>query len=228
MQQDAPQYRGSIYLDGYTYRISLRFHEGQRQKTVEIPHTHPQYELHSVFEGEILLEQEGLPPIVLQAGDCCLIPPLVYHLRRCGSDATKCCAVYIDCPKGAPFSTDGGGCVDLRCASAVMNCLHALEAELSERKIGSDSSIQCLLTLLLICMIRELNNQLCAIPLVSKGKRPLTIISPAITGRISKPGIWRSISASPPGSFPASCTSAMAAPSGSTCWRSGFTMPAGS
>ena len=40
-----------------------------------------------------------------------------------------------------------------------MNCLHALEAELSERKIGSDSSIQCLLTLLLICMIRELNNQ---------------------------------------------------------------------
>ena len=158
MLKDALQYQGSIYLDGYTYRLSLRFHEGQ-QKTVEVPHMHPQYELHAVFQGEVMLEQEGGHSTVLKAGDCCLVSPLVYHLRRCGSDTTKCCALYIDCPRGAPLCAVGEYDVNLICAPVVMQYLWTIEAELSQRKIGTESSVQCLLTLVLISMIRELNKK---------------------------------------------------------------------
>lgn len=120
---------------------------------------HPQYELHGVFQGEVRLEQEGLPSIVLRSGDCCLVSPLVYHLRRCGSEATKCCALYIDCPKGAPLCTAGESGINLVCASVVMQYLRGIEAEISGRNIGADSSVQCLLTLLLISLIREGNQQ---------------------------------------------------------------------
>ena len=158
MQQDTLQYRGSIYLDGYTYRLSLRLHEGQQQ-TGAVPHMHPQYELHGVFSGEAILEREGLPSTILKAGDCCLVSPLVYHLRRCGSDQTKCCALYIDCPKGAPLCAGEEGAVNLVSTPVVMQYLHRIEAEISGRNISADSSVQCLLTLLLISLIRELNQQ---------------------------------------------------------------------
>ena len=166
MQQDALQYRGSIYLDGYTYRLSLRFHEGQQQ-TIEVPHMHPQYELHVVFSGEVMLEQEGLPSTILRTGDCCLVSPLVYHLRRCGSDQTKCCALYIDSPKGAPLCAAKKNAVNLVCAAVMMEYLRGIEAEISGRNISADSSLQCLFTLLLISLIRELNKQ--------PPERPLTV-----------------------------------------------------
>ena len=77
MEQSAPQYQGNIYLEGYTYRLSLRLYEGQQKTSTAIPHSHPQYELHVVFAGEVVLEQEGLKPITLHSGDCCIVPPLV-------------------------------------------------------------------------------------------------------------------------------------------------------
>lgn len=157
VEQELLQYRGNIYLDGYTYRISLRFHEDQ-QATVELPHSHPQYELHAVFQGEVILEQEGFPPVRLQPGHCCLLSPLVYHQRNFGSDTTKCCALYIDAPKGAPLHMENRGYVDLACAPVLIPYLNTLERELADRRVGSDSSIQCLLTLLLIGIIRELTN----------------------------------------------------------------------
>jgi len=158
VELDLPHYRGSIYLDGYTYRISLRFQEGLQQTAVELPHSHPQYELHAVFQGEVILEQEGFSPVKLQSGNCCLISPLTYHLRKLGSNTTKCCALYIDTPKGAPLHMENHGCVDLACAPVLIQYLNMLERELADRQIGSDSSIQCLLTLLLITMVRELTN----------------------------------------------------------------------
>lgn len=158
MQQDLPQYRGSIYLDGCTYQLSLRIHEGQRHTSGQVPHNHPQYELHAVFSGEAVLEQEGFPPVVLQPGDCCVIPPHTYHLRRLKFEETRCCTLYIDSPKGAPFQVAGQSCIRLACAPLLTGYLNALEAELGVRQIGSEGSIQSLLTLLLVAMMRELSN----------------------------------------------------------------------
>lgn len=158
MAQDLSRYRSSIYLDGYTYRLSLRIHEGQRQTSGEVPHSHPQYELHAVFYGEATLEQEGFPPVIMKSGDCVLIPPHAYHLRRLGSDDTRCCTLYIDSPKGAPFHIDSQNGVTMMCAPLLMGYLNALEEEFTVRQIGSDGSIQSLLTLLLVAVVRELSN----------------------------------------------------------------------
>lgn len=158
MVQDLSQHRCSLYLDGYTYRLSLRIHEGQRQTAGEVPHSHPQYELHAVFSGEAVLEQEGFPPMLMQPGDCVLIPPHTYHLRRLGSDETRCCTLYIDSPKGVPFRVEDHHCVRMVCAPLLMAYLNALESEFTVRQLGSDGSIQSLLTLLLVAVIRELSN----------------------------------------------------------------------
>lgn len=156
MGQSAPQYQGNIYLDGFTYRLSLRLYEQQQKTAAAVPHSHPQYELHVVFNGEVILEQEGFMPIVLHPGDCCIVPPLVYHLRRVGSDATSCCTLYIDSPKGAPLHIRKHECVNLACAHSIMPYMNTLKDELKNRQLGTDSSIQCLLTLLLVGMIRDL------------------------------------------------------------------------
>lgn len=158
MVQDLSQHCCSIYLDGHTYRLSLRIHEGQRQTAGEVPHSHPQYELHAVFYGEAILEQEGFPPVIMKSGDCVLIPPHAYHLRRLGSDDTRCCTLYIDSPKGAPFHLNSQNGVTMMCAPLLMGYLNALEEEFTVRQIGSDGSIQSLLTLLLVAVVRELSN----------------------------------------------------------------------
>lgn len=158
MSQDLSRYRSSIYLDGYTYRLSLRIHEGQRQTSGEVPHSHPQYELHAVFSGEAILEQEGLPPIIMKPGDCVLIPPHAYHLRRLRSDDTRCCTLYIDSPKGALFHIDSQTGVSMVCAPLLMGYLNALEEEFSVWQPGSDGCIQSLLTLLLVAVVRELSH----------------------------------------------------------------------
>lgn len=158
MPQDLPQYRGSIYLDGYTYQISLRMHEGQRHISGEVPHSHSQYELHAVFSGKAVLEQEGFPPVCLETGDCAVMPPHTYHLRRLGSDDTRCCTMYIDIPKGVPYSAAEQVCIHLLCAPQINRLLNALEAEFTVRQLGSDGCVQSLLTLILVAVIRELSN----------------------------------------------------------------------
>jgi len=179
MEQTAPHYQGSIYLEGYTYRLSLRLYEGEPKTTVTVPHSHPQYELHAVFRGEVILEQEGLNPILLHPGDCCIVPPLVYHLRRVGSDATACCTLYIDSPKGAPLHMENHECVNLAWAPSIMPYMYTLKDELTNRRLCADSSIQCLLTLLLVAMIRNLTKQapngFSAVPMSTSQQREETI-----------------------------------------------------
>ena len=155
---DLPHYRCSVYLEGFTYRLSFRIHEGQRQTTAEVPHNHPQYELHAVFHGEITLEQEGVPPVSLRTGECCVVAPHVYHLRRLKTDDTQCCTLYIDGPKGAHLHGVHPGCTQLACTPVLMGYLQVLRQEIDSRQIGSDSSIRSLLTLLLITVIRELSS----------------------------------------------------------------------
>ena len=151
-----PQYRSSVYIDGYTYHLSLRFYKGEQDQQSQLPHSHAQYELHALFCGQAVFELEGKPVLMLEAGDCCVIPPKVYHLRRPGTGETRCCSLSIDCPKGAPLHSIDHDLRLLSCASGVICCLNALEREFSLRQIGTDSSIQSLFTLLLTMVLREL------------------------------------------------------------------------
>lgn len=156
MENNLPQCDGNVYLDGYTYRLSLRLCENQQNATLAVPHSHSQYEFHAVFYGEVVLEQEGLSPIVLHAGDGCVVPPMLYHLRRVSVSETQCCTLYIDSPKGAPIRAANHGCINLVRMEGLMPYLNTLRNELTERQMGTDRSIQCLLTLLLIGIMREL------------------------------------------------------------------------
>ena len=151
-----PQYRSSVYIDGYTYQLSLRFYRGEQERESQLPHSHAQYELHALFCGQAVFELEGKPVLTLQAGECCVIPPRVYHLRRPNAGETRGCSFTIDCPKGAPLHEDGQGLRLLSCAPGIIRCLEALEQEFSHRRIGTDSSIQSLFTLLLTMFLREL------------------------------------------------------------------------
>lgn len=151
---EKPNCRGSIYLHGYTYQLVLRFCQG-RQQTSEVPHNHPQYELHGVFRGGITLEQEGFPAIHMGPGECCVIPPYVYHLRRLATAETQCCTLYIDAPKGAPLQMESFCATPLKCAPVLMGYLDALQRELRLRQTDYESSVQSLLNLLLITIIRE-------------------------------------------------------------------------
>ena len=150
-----PQHRSDVYIDGYTYRLAVRFQTGGRESEGELPHSHAQHELHAIFQGEASLELEGEPALMLHAGECCLIPPHVYHLRRLGTGAIRYCVLSIDCPRGAPMQLQQLGCVLLQCADVLMGYLTALEEELNVQRIGADSSIQSLFTLLLTAILRE-------------------------------------------------------------------------
>ena len=154
---ELPHYQSSVYLDGFTYRLSFRIHEGQRQVETEVPHNHPQYELHTVLQGEITLEQEGMPPIVMHTGDCCIVPPSVYHIRKIGEGGTRCCTLYVDASRGAPFVMEARHCVRLKCAPILFAYLGTVEQELSNRQNGALSSIQSLLTLVLVTVLREIS-----------------------------------------------------------------------
>lgn len=149
-------YRSSVYLDGYTYQLSLCFHTEQQENTGELPHSHAQCELHALLQGEATLEPEGYPTLTLRAGDCCMIPPRVYHLRRFASGPVRCAVLSIGCPKGAPLLDCEFDCIYLRCASAVIGYLTALEQEVAVRQIGTEGSIQSWFTLLLTAILREL------------------------------------------------------------------------
>lgn len=150
-----PWYCCSVYIDGYTYQLSICFQSGHRNHVGELPHSHAQCELHGVFRGEIKLEIEGTEAINLQKGDCCLVPPQLYHLRRINSEDVHCCAVSIESPKGAPLNVCLLGCSKMQCSEVLIGYLTALENELHSRQFGTDASVQSLCTLLVTALIRE-------------------------------------------------------------------------
>ena len=168
MKKEILHSRSSVYVDGYTYQLSLCFSSGQMERIGELPHNHAQYELHAVLAGEVFMELEGSPVLVMNIGACCVIPPHIYHLRRLGSDTTRCCVLSIDSSKGAPLCAGEMGCVNLSCAAVLMQYLTTLEKELSVRQIGSDANIQSLLTLILTNVLRELTDTRWQ-PLAAKG-----------------------------------------------------------
>ena len=148
-----PEYRSSIFIDGYTYQLSVYFSQGE-QPAGMLMHSHSRYELHAIIEGDAVLEFESEPVLTLKSGDCCIIAPHIYHLRRVKPGAGQCFVMFISCPKGAPLQLQDTVC--LRCAPELIRLFRALAEENKKRRIGSDSVVQSLCTLLLVAILREL------------------------------------------------------------------------
>lgn len=147
-------YRSDIYIDGHTYQISIQFPTGELLPSGTVPHNHSRYELHALAEGSAVLEFEDRPPVSLKSGDCYIIAPHIYHLRRVQQGADGCFVVFISCSRGSPLQLN-----DIRrmhCAPELVRILCALEDEFKNRRIGSDDTVQSLCTLLLVLILREL------------------------------------------------------------------------
>lgn len=149
-----PEYRSSVFIDGYTYKISVQLPAPEQAAFGMVPHSHSRFELHAIAKGSATLEFVDQPDIHLEAGACGIIPPNVYHLRRIGAGAPKCFVMFISCPKGAPLQLSRVCRLD--CAEELIPYFCRLEEELSIRRIGSDNTIQCLFTMLLVTVLREL------------------------------------------------------------------------
>jgi quercetin dioxygenase-like cupin family protein len=68
-------------------------------------HTHPGEEVGYVLQGTFLVEQEGKPPVTLQAGGTFLIPAgTVHNATNTGTGTGKILATYI-VEKGKPLAT---------------------------------------------------------------------------------------------------------------------------
>ncbi len=61
--------------------LTVTLDDGAQKKTVASTslHSHPVFELHALFSGEIMLDFPGAESIRLSGNDVCLIPPDCYH-----------------------------------------------------------------------------------------------------------------------------------------------------
>lgn len=151
-----PQYHSTVVIGGAAYEASLSLPTGRRETAGEAAHSHAQYELHALAEGRatVCFGGEPEPDLDLGPGDCCLIAPHVYHLRRLGRETVKCYVLSIHC-RDVPLKLDGAFRL-LACGPQVLLCLQALERELRSPGLGADGCIRSLLTLLLTQILREL------------------------------------------------------------------------
>lgn len=149
------RYGCNITANGGLYRISISRSFGNYSSGLRPAHSHSQYELHAVTGGNCALVF-GERTVILKTGECCMIRPHVYHMRKEAPDATKFYDLRIDCPEDAPFPTGGQDYLFLRCAPALLQYFAALENELSARRISSDDAIKSICTLLVVTLLREL------------------------------------------------------------------------
>ena len=151
---DSCVYRNDIYIDGYTYQISILRPSEELQPSDIVTHNHSRYELHALMGGSAVLELLDRPPILVKGGDCWIIAPHVYHLRRLDPGSNSYFVMFIGCPKGVTLQLDDIRC--LQCAPVLIRLFCALEDELKNHRIGSDNVIQSLCSLLMVSILREL------------------------------------------------------------------------
>ena len=153
-----PHYNGSLTVAGSTYRVSVRITNGA-QAAEQVPvHSHSQYELLGFYDGSTYI-QTGSHNLVLQGGQCCLLRPHAYHLRRCSGDTTKYCTLFIQGPEHSPLDALQEPCRILGCGPEILNWFSLLEKELNSREIGRDETIAALVYLILVAVLRELDGQ---------------------------------------------------------------------
>lgn len=153
--QTINRYGCNITANGAIYRISIGRSFGNYSSGLRPAHSHSQFELHAVTGGTCSL-LFGERTITLKAGECCIIRPHVYHMRREAPDATKFYDLRIDCPEDAQFPTGGQDFLFLRCAPELLQYFTALENELSAQRISSDDAIKSISTLIVVTLLREL------------------------------------------------------------------------
>ena len=157
-KMNVPHYNGSLLVEGSAYKISVRITEGV-QAAADVPvHSHSQYELLAFHDGSTYL-QTGSQGQLLQGGQCCLLQPNTYHLRRCSADTTKYCTMFIQCLNSSPLETMKEPCLRLRCAPEILGWFSALEKERQSRSFGAGSNVQALASLILVAVLRELDGQ---------------------------------------------------------------------
>lgn len=157
-KMSVPHYNGSLLIDGNTYRISIRFAEGARAAEDVPVHSHSQYELLAFFNGSTYI-QSSSHAYQFQGGQCCLLQPRTYHLRRCSADTTKFSTMFIQGPDSSPLAVLKEPCLQLRCAPEILSWFSALEKELHSHSLGADSNVQALASLILVAVLRELDGQ---------------------------------------------------------------------
>lgn len=155
---NVPHYNSSVVIDGNAYRISIRFTEGARAAEDVPVHSHSQYELLGFFNGSTYIQSSG-HAYQVQGGECCLLQPHTYHLRRSSADATKSCTMFIEGPKNTPLDAMTEPCQQLQCAQEILDWFSKLEKELHSHSLGADSNAQALASLILVAVLRELDGQ---------------------------------------------------------------------
>jgi len=152
-----PQYSGILSVDGQTYQVTIRITEGELASNLVPVHSHGQCEILAFMDGGAVMQVGDAPEITVQRGQCCVIHPNVYHMRRKSSDLTRCGTVFIQRSSGTPLQKLDGTCTLLKCAPVILACLNAMEQEFSSPALGSDSNIQSLASLILVAVLRELS-----------------------------------------------------------------------
>lgn len=153
-----PHYNGSLTIAGSTYRVSVRIAKGPKAAEQVPVHSHSQYELLAFFDGSTYIQTGGHSK-ALQGGQCCLLQPRTYHLRRCSADTTKFCTLFILGPENSPLNALQEPCQLLDCSSEILNWFSLLEKELHSRGIGTDENVASLVSLILVAVLRELDGQ---------------------------------------------------------------------
>jgi len=159
-----PRFGAEIVVDGRTYRVSVQIIQGEKAAEAVPIHSHAQFELMAFADGAVAMQLGDEPERILRAGDCCLIHPNIYHLRRQGGTNTRTYAVFIQQPVGTPLRSPAGSCTMLHSADAVMGYFAAMERELAQPMLGSDSNLRSLAGLILVAVLRELTGAEMAAP----------------------------------------------------------------
>lgn len=153
-----PHYNGSLTVDGYAYRVSVRIAKGERAAEQVPVHSHSQYELLAFHDGITYIQMDSHTQL-MEGGQCCLLRPRTYHLRRCSGDTTKFCTLFIQGPETSPLAALKVPCRKLNCGQDVLAWFSVLEKELLSRDIGTDNNIEALVSLILVAVLRELDGQ---------------------------------------------------------------------
>lgn len=153
-----PQYSGTVLIDGCSYQLNLRMTSGNAAEVSVPAHSHSQFELFAFPQGNATMQIGSAPEMQIQGGQCYLLCPHSYHRRSAGSNISKYWSMFIRCPKESPLWKHNS-CLSLRCAPVLLRYFTQLEQELSERRPGTDVSIQALLALILVEILRELDSQ---------------------------------------------------------------------
>ena len=162
-----PQYSGTVRIDGCHYQINLRTAYGSAAEVPVPVHSHSQFELFVFPDGLVTMQVDNDPEISVHGGECYLLCPHCYHRRGAGANMQKYWSMFIRCPKESPLWKHSG-CLCLSCADRLQKYFLQLQQELAARRIGTDSTIQALLTLILVTVLRELDGQSCPVPQPAK------------------------------------------------------------